>query len=365
MQNMNDEKVISRILNEIEKIDKKKLTIYFFVFDSKGNPNGDLNYIYNLALILKNNNYNVAMLYQDENDEFDGVEDWLGDEYSQIPHYNIKDGDVSVSASDILFIPELFSNIMMQTKKLPCKRIVILQNYDFAVEQTPISAQWGDFGIIEAITNSDVNAKLIKNIFPYIKTTTITPFISKKFGETNSPKKLIINVISKNQNNINKVIKPFYWKYPMYKWISFRDVRGFSQDKFSEMLRESPITIWIDEDCNFGYSPLEAIKSGSIVIAKIPNIIQDWMVQKNSENLNSSCIWFDSFDELHKLLSSVIRAWITDNIPSEMLSESKEIASEYTEERTRQEFITYIESVLENRKNEMQSLITYIEKKEE
>ena len=56
--------VIQRIEAEIAKIDNKESNIFFFVLDTKGNPSGSLEYIYKLAMILKENEYNVTMLYQ-------------------------------------------------------------------------------------------------------------------------------------------------------------------------------------------------------------------------------------------------------------------------------------------------------------
>ena len=58
-----DLKVIENIEREISKIDKKENRIYFFVIDTKGVPSGSLEYIYNLALMLKNEGYNVSMLH--------------------------------------------------------------------------------------------------------------------------------------------------------------------------------------------------------------------------------------------------------------------------------------------------------------
>ena len=58
--------VIQRIEAEIAKIDNKESNIFFFVLDTKGNPSGSLEYIYKLAMILKENEYNVTMLYQKE-----------------------------------------------------------------------------------------------------------------------------------------------------------------------------------------------------------------------------------------------------------------------------------------------------------
>lgn len=354
---MEDKKsvVIPRIQTEIEKIDKKENNIYFFVIDTKGNPSGGLEYIYKLAKILHEDNFNVTMLYQEE--EFVGVRDWLGDTYADLPHEDVSKENISVSPSDILFIPELFANIMTQTQKLPCKRIAILQNYDFVLEQMPMSIQWGDLGIMEAITNTNSNGELIKEIFPYVKTTTIDPYIDNMFGKTNEPQKLIVNIIAKNQSDVNKVIKPFYWKYPMYKWVSFRDLRGFPKDMFAQLLRESVATIWVDDNTNFGYSAIEAMKSGNIVLAKTPDQEQEWMMDAENGTLKNCCVWFNSFHELHKMIASVVRSWVTDNVPSILEDNSKEIIEHYTEENTKKQFLTYIQGVLENRKKEMKNLI--------
>lgn len=355
--------VIDRIQSEIDKIDKKENNIYFFVLDTKGNPSGSLEYIYKLAMILKNEDYNVTMLYQVEGDEdFVGVGEWLGIDYANLPHENIADESVSVSPSDVLFIPELFSNIMIQTKKLPCKRIAILQNYDFILEQMPMSAQWGDLGIMEALTNSDLNASLVKDIFPYIKTTTIDPYIDN-FAESAEPKKLIINIISKDQSVINKIVKPFYWKYPMYKWVSFRDLRGFPKERYAQLLQESALTIWVDDNTSFGYGALEAMKSGSIVMAKTTTLAQKWMEEGDGINLKNCCVWFDTFQESHRMIASVVRAWITDSIPSKINDAVKETLDLYSFDKTKEQLLSYINGVFENRKAEMQSLITSIKNK--
>lgn len=349
--------VISRIENEIQKIDNKESNVYFFVIDTKGNPSGSLEYIYKLAYILRESGFNVSMLYQ-EPEEFIGVGDWLDERFSSIPHYNIEGEDVSVSASDILFIPEIFANIMMQTKKLPCKRIAIMQNFDFVLEQMPISSQWGDLGIMEAICNTKINSELIKSIFPYVKTTVVDPYIDSKFGTTSAPKSLIINIVSKDHKDVNRIIKPFYWKYPMLKWVSFRDLRGFPQDMYADLLREGAITIWCDDETNFGYSALEAMKSGSLVLAKVTKETQEWM--KDGDTLSNCCVWFDSFQDLHKMIASVVRAWITDQVPSEISEAVSNQLEMYSYEKTKEQIVNYVNNVLDVRKSEMLSLITHI-----
>ena len=212
--------VIENINKEIAKIDKKENRVFFFVIDTKGVPSGSLEYIYNLALIAKEDGYDVSMLHTEE--EFVGVGAWLGEEYTNLPHYNVNKGEVGTSPSDVLFIPEIYSQVMNQTKNLPCKRVAILQNYDYVVEQMPYAAQWGDFGIMEGITNSNYQAAELTEAFPYVKLTKVNPYISKIFGSTITPKKMVINVISKDQSDIKRIVKPFYWKYPYFKWVSFK-----------------------------------------------------------------------------------------------------------------------------------------------
>ena len=353
-------KVIENIEKEISRIDKKENKLYFFVIDTKGVPSGSLEYIYNLALIAKEEGYDVAMLHTEE--EFEGVESWLGKEYAELPHYNVNKGEVGTSPSDVPFIPEIYSQVMNQTKNLPCKRVVILQNYDFVVEQMPYAAQWGDFGIMEGITNSDYQAAEIKEVFPYVKLTKVTPYISKVFGSTIEPKKMVINVIAKDQSDIKKVVKPFYWKYNHLRWVSFKELRNLPKLEFAKALREGAITIIIDDDASFMYSALEAMKSGSIVMVKVPNTEVDWA---NGEELPNCCVWFNDYDTLHKQIASVVRSWITDKVPPVLAEEAKKTLENFSMEKTKKEFMDYVTSVLERRKKEMEELLIQVKKQEE
>lgn len=353
-------KVIENIEKELSRIDKKESKLYFFVIDTKGTPSGSLEYIYNLALIAKEEGYDVAMLHTEE--EFEGVESWLGKEYAELPHYNVNKGEVGTSPSDVLFIPEIYSQVMNQTKGLPCKRVVILQNYDFVVEQMPYAAQWGDFGIMEGITNSDYQAAEINEVFPYVKLTKVTPYISKLFGSTIEPKKMVINVIAKDQSDIKKVVKPFYWKYNHFRWVSFKDIRNLPKNEFAQALREAAITIVIDEDASFMYSALEAMKSGSIVMVKVPRTEVDWA---SGDELPNCCVWFNDYDTLHKQIASVVRAWITDKVPPVLADEAKKTLDNFSREKTKKEFMDYVTSVLERRKKEMEELLIQVKKQEE
>lgn len=353
------QKALENIKREIEKIDKKENKVYFFVIDTKGVPSGSLEYIYNLALILIEEGYDVEMLHTE--DEFVGVEGWLGPKYSGIPHVNVNKGDVGAAPSDLLFIPEIFAQVMNQTKKLPCKRVVILQNYDYVVSQMPYSAQWGTFGLLEGITNSDWQASELNGVFPYVKLTKVEPYLSPMFGKTNEPRKMVVNIIAKNQDDIQRIVKPFYWKYPIFRWVSFRELRNLPKEEFAQSLREAAMTIVVDETASFMYSALESMKSGCITMCKVPETTIDWMTTKDGV-LPNCCIWFDDFDMLHKQIASVVRSWITDKVPTVLAEEAAKICDRYSYGNTKDQFIRYVADVLTRRKEEMEALIKQINK---
>ena len=103
---------------------------------------------------------------------------------------------------------------------------------------------------------------------------------------------MIVNVVAKDQSDVNRIVKPFYLKYPSMKWVSFKDLRGLSKDAFAEALREAAVTVWVDEPTSFGYSAIEAMKSGSIVVAKIPETTLEWMEpDEKTGTLRNCCVW--------------------------------------------------------------------------
>lgn len=352
-----DKNVLANIQSEIDKINNKESKVFFFVIDTKGVPSGSLAYIYHLAKFVKDEGYNVTMLHTEE--EFEGVGGWLGEEFAELEHVNVNGNEVETKPSDVLFIPEIYAQVMNQTKELPCKRVAILQNFNYLVEQTPFSAQWGDFKIFDAIANSEYEKNLLASVFPYVKAKVVTPFVSKIFGETVGPKNLVVNIVSRNQEDVNKVVKPFYWKYPLFKFVTFRDLRTMPQKEVAAAMRESSITVWIDEESSFGYAALEAMKSGSLVIAKVPTTETPWEFKEGKE-LSNSCIWFTDYDTLHKQLASVIRAVMTDKVPSEIGEAAKKTVAEYTEERTKKEFMDAFNEIISKRKKEMEELIIQI-----
>lgn len=337
MAEINKEEMLKIVEDNIKKMEEKSFNIFFFVIDTKGNPSGSLEYIYKTAMDLKTLGYNVSMLHNEE--EFIGVGDWLGETYAELPHHNIEKENVEISASDFLFIPEILVSVMTHTKTLPCKKIMILQNHRFLADFMPVGVTPFDLNINEILTTTDTLKGIAETYFPGIRTHVVRPTVSPVFRNNDTPKKLIVNVVSRNQDDINRIIKPFYWKYPIYKWVSFRDLRGVTQEVFSDALREGAITVWMDGISDFGYSALESVKSGSITLAMVPDTPTDWtFVDVENENeashgLNPAFIWFDDLGRVPDMLASVVRTWTLDRIPQELYDNMSGAAEKYTQEK--------------------------------
>ena len=370
--NSNDKKALERIDEAISKLEINDFCFYFFVVDCKNVPNGSIQYIYQLAKTLNDKNYKVKMLYQLENeydneeleelkrkekpiDErrvFTGVGEWLGEEYMQLEHLNISKQEWTVSPSDFLFIPEVFSSLMRQTYqyKAPCKRIVLLHNYDYITEFIPFSDEWGTYGIHDVIANTKAQGDLISSVFPYVNVKILNPYISNIFRKPIKPKKLIVNIISKKTEDVNKIMKQFYWKYPMYKFISFRDLRGYPKETFAEFLQESAITVWIDNETPFGYSAIEAIKTGNIVIGKVPEHMPEWM--GDGEGLLDNGVWTYDINLIPDILARVIGSWMQDNVPSVLYENMEKLNNLYTYDLWDKNIDNFTQNLIQNRINE-------------
>lgn len=377
------QEVIKRIENEISKLNNKEFTLFFFTIDSKNVPSGSLVYTYELALSMQKLGYNVKMLYQVENelserqirkqkergtynpgDEqvFCGVGDWMGEEYGQLEHINISKKDSwQVAPSDFLFIPEAFASLMSQTyiHKIPCKRYVLLQNFDYVTEFIPFGMQWLNFGIRDCVAISELQANLIKDVMPYVKTDIIKPYIPEYFRKSVKPAKLIVNIISKRQTDAYKIIKLFKWKYPIYEFVTFADLRNMPRNYYAESLQEGAITIWLDDETPFGYGALEAMRCNNIVVGKIPDRIQEWMLDEDG-NIIDNAIWFNNLDELPDILAKVIGSWMQDNIPSIIYENMEKTNKLYTKEEWDVNVESFVNNIIEERTKELTSFLNGI-----
>lgn len=316
-----NEETIKKIEKSIENLNNKKSRIYFMVQDTKGNGKGGVRYIYQMALTLLKNGYNPIIMH--EKNDYSGVSSWLNEEYMEIPHASIENQNLNISPEDFIVIPELYGHVLEQVSKLSCGKIVLCQAYDHMVETLQPGTSWSQYGFMKCITTNEKQKQYISDVMKNVTIDVIEPFIPEIFSEKEYPSKPIVSIHTRDQRDTMKIIKTFYLKYPQYRWITFRDMRGISQKEFSEYLQDSFVSVWVDDTSGFGTFPLESMSCNTPVIGKVPNMKPDWMTDNNG-------VWTYELNSIPDILAEFIQNWLEDNINYELYESGIETSSKFT-----------------------------------
>jgi len=355
----------------LEKLNNKDFTLYFFTLDTKGNPTAGIANIYEHVKTLNSLGYKASILHEkndyklkgDENGN--GIAEWLGEEYASLPHASIEGQQLNISPSDFIIIPEIFSNIMDQVKGFPCKKIVFSQSYDYLLELLPIGKRWNtDYNFHDVITTSEKQARFVNSLFPSIRTHVVPVSIPSYFKENEQPKIPVVTIVSRNHGDAAKIAKAFYLQFPVYKWITFKELRGIPRRQFANELAKSCLAVWIDDQAGFGTFPLEAMECNTPVIGKIPNMIPEWMETKDEEGnymIKNNGVWTNTTLNIPELIATYIKVWLEDSVPSELLESMKSSKGQYSPEKQTQSIENVYAGLLENRKKEVEALIENLE----
>ena len=297
---------------QIEKLEKsianmkdKKSRLFFVVQDTKGNAKASVRYIYQMAMSLKNAGYNPVILH--EKPDYEGVSSWLGEEYMTMEHKPIEGSSLEVSPDDLIVVPEIYGFIMDQITKLPCGKIVLSQCQDYIFETLQPGQSWPQLGFLKCITITEQQKEYIRTTMRGVSIDVIEPVISDSFVKDEFPPKTIVNIHTRDHRDTINLIKAFYSKFPQYRWITFRDLRGLSEKEFAEAMKESFVSIWIDQNGSYGTFPLESMKVGIPVIGLVPDLVPSWMDENNG-------IWINNKTMMVDVLSDFIQNWLEDNI---------------------------------------------------
>ncbi len=355
-----------KINEALDKLDAKNFGIYFFTLDTQGNPSAAIATIYEHVKVLTNLGYKAYILHAKNNyriranEHGAGVVDWLGEEYGDLPHISIESQKLNVGPQDFIVIPEVFANVMEQCAKFPCKRIALCQSYDYILELLNLGHNWSSFGINDVITTSQKQADYIKSLFPLINTYVVPVSIPEYFKTTTGLKKPIISLYTREQKDAIKIVKSFYLQYPMYKWLTFRELRGLPRKTFAEYVGESCLCVWVDDISGFGTFPIESIECNTPIIGKIPNLIPEWMEEVNADGksiqLKNNGIWTNNQLDIPELIAKYMKHWLEDSIPSELLIFMEESKGKYTEERQAKSIESVYGNFVTNRKSEISAL---------
>ncbi len=357
-----------QINSVITKLESKDFNLYFFTLDTKGNPVAGVANIYEHVKLLTELGYNAHILHE-KNDyakysdqDQNGISEWLGEEYAKLPHVSIESGALNVGPQDFLIIPEVFSTIMQQqeVRNLPCKKIVLSQSPEYIFELLPLGRRWTDFGFNDAITTSEKQASYLKTLFPSLRTHVVPVSIPSYFKASKKPKLPIVALHTRNQADVTKITKSFYLQYPIYKWLTFKDLRGLTRTQFADELSKCCLAVWVDDQAGFGTFPLEAIESNTTVIGKIPNTVPEWMEETDETGnkvLKYNGIWTNSTNNIPELISTYMKLWLEDSVPQDLLEGIEETKGKYTEEAQVEKIKEVYNTLVTERVNEFKKIM--------
>jgi hypothetical protein len=350
---MNQEQIL-KLEQSIQKMRDKKSRIYFLVQDTKGNAKASIRYIYEMALSLKNNGFNAIMLH--ETPEYFGVTDWLGEEYmTNLEHRPIEGSNLEISPEDLIIVPEIYGFVMDQITKLPCGKIVLSQSYDYIFETLQPGQTWTQLGFNKCITTSEKQKEYITTTMRSVSVDVIEPTISDVFEKQEFPPKTIIGVHTRDHRDTVNLIKSFYVKFPQYRWITFRDLRGLSQTEFTNAMKESFASVWIDSISSFGTFPLESMKMGIPVIGLVPNITPEWMNEENG-------IWINNQNMIVDVIADFIQNWLEDNINPKLYEEMDVTINKLsTKEKFESEVVELFAKMIDARADSFEAQLSKLE----
>lgn len=353
---MENTEKIEKLELSLSKIDNKQNKIMFYL-PSVPQASGGIGVVYSHAKRLHDLGYDVMIIH----DTKDYIKpEWLGKEYCALKHLAIEKNTMSVNPEDMLIYPEGFSNIMEQTKNLPCIKVVLCQSHAYVLGSLMPKITWADFGIKNVLVVQEPLKTYLQKIFgpEVFDIKVISPAIDENvFKPGKKIKKPIVAVSARDQQQLLNLAKHFYAAYPHYAIVSFKDMRNMTREDFATTLQESFLGVWIDRVAGFGTFPIECAKTATPFVALIPDMIPEYATDDQG-------IWVNNILDLADVVAKYVGLWLEDSVPTEITDGIAVLGEKYSKADEDINVENIYGEYFEDRKNEITELIVKIKQEE-
>ena len=349
---------IEKIRISLDRLANKKSKFIFCVPESQS-PAASIYEIYFQATVVKTMGYDVIVMVE-KGDYVPPT--WIEKELTDHKHMAMTDPKLTVGPEDIMIIPEVYSNIMEQTKNLPCLRVGLLQSVDYMMNALIPGTDWTAFGVRDIITTSQTVKEWIYTYYGQkFNVQHYNVGIPEYFEKSSVPQKPIISVIGRNPNEISKFVKLFFTKYPQYSWVTFdpmvtksKPPQPMRRVDFAKRLQNNFAAVWIDRISSFGTFPLECMKSGVIPICFKPDITPEYMIERDENGtpakiVDGGGVWTENYYDLPILAGEVLIKFLDDNISPELYEKMDKIAEKYTQENAEKMLVEIYQGFINRR----------------
>lgn len=240
---------------------------YYFVTPDLAHPVGGIKVIYQFVNLMNKNGFDAYILHTHRKFKC---------RYAKtLPHVKfayLQDGKL-FDSNDVIFIPEPDVKMMQQMISIDAKKVVFNQNWAYTFGQfreinNEKFIKYQDFGIHDVLTVTNKIKEFLDfamNDTKDLKIGVVHPYLSDVF----TPKKLeekthqIAFMPRKNFNNFQDIFSTLFIKDKTIKWIQ---IDNMTEDKVAEILRDSTMFLALGYPEGLSLPPLEAMKSGCIVL---------------------------------------------------------------------------------------------------
>lgn len=361
---------IEKIKASLNSLANKNNKIMFVVPDVKA-PAASIYEIYFHATTLKNLGYSILMLT--ESKEFEAP-DFIEAELTQLKHVSMDSTELTVSPEDLLVIPEIFTNVMEQTKNLPCMRVVLFQSIDNATKSLLPGYDWSMFNINNVITTGQAMSNFIEGFFGKgkfrIKTYNVP--VPDYFVDKYPIKRPVISILVRNERELDKIVKLFFSKYPQFRWVNFEPLltdskppKTLRRKDFADRLGKNFAALWIDRISSHALFPLECMKVGTIPISLLPDVTPEYLLGADGKPVENAGVWSDDFFQVPMLIADVLRKFLDDEIPQKVFDDMKAVAGKYSEQAATEQLTGIYQSLIAERTDSLQKALDALQTKVE
>lgn len=359
---------IDKIKLSLDNLNTKKNKTMFFVPDVQGVPAASIYEIYFHATMLKKNGYPSIILT--ENNKFE-IPDFIEPELTDLEHVSMESNRLTVSPEDLLIIPEIFTNVMEQTKNLPCMRVVLFQSIDNATKALLPGYDWTMFGVNNVLTTSKTMERFVEEFYGKGKfglksyNVSVPSYFKDKFPL----KKPVVSILVRNERELDKIVKLFLNKYPQYRWLNFEPMMTTSKPPkhlrrkdFAEKLGKNFAALWIDRISSHALFPLECMAVGTIPISYIPDVTPEYLLHEGKAVENAG-VWTDDFFQIPALIADTLRKFLDDEIGQDIYDTMKNIAGKYSPEISSEQLLAIYQGYYDERKAALVKALESLEPK--
>lgn len=348
---------IDRARQAQQALADKNFRVLLFTPTLKGTPSGAVIEIYQLGATLRRLGYNASILTETADYQ---VPAYLDEDLQALPHVAAGDESLSMKPEDVIIIPEYFTSVIASTRKLSSLRVVLAQGYDNMLTTMVPGTTWAQLGIKHVLTMSAPLTAYVKDLFGDQYAVQTLRIGIPDYFQPAPVKDPIIAVQVRNANDLKKIAHEFYLRYPELKWVGFEPLTGVGGRKrtdYAALLGKATAALWVDRIASFGQTAVEAMKSGTPLVALVPDHEPEYITDTNA-------IWVGRFPELATALGKVVKLQLENGLPETYRQGAAETAAQYSPAAAEASVATAFANILAARTREFEDIILFNETKE-